>query len=220
MPDTPDHKHIKICGLSEPDTLRAALQAGADMVGFVFYPPSPRAVTPEAAARLAAITRAESAARVVALTVDADDALLDEITLSVRPDVHQLHGRESAGRAADVAARFGSVMKAIPVRSNEAVGEADAYANLGAAILFDAPPPPTSDLPGGNGTGFDWTALAEARTPYLLSGGLDVSNVAMAMSQPGSSGVDVSSGVERERGVKDVDLIRAFVAAARGLGRT
>ncbi len=209
------HRTIKICGLSEPQTLRAALQAGADMIGLVFFPPSPRAVAPEAAASLARMVREESGAKVVALTVDADDTLLAAITEAVAPDIHQLHGSENVSRAADVAARFGPVMKALAVRSAADVARAEPYAEAGMAILFDAPPPPDSPLPGGNGGAFDWTRLAAARTPFLLSGGLTPANAAAAMAVPGVIGIDVSSGVESARGVKDGGLIEDFIRAAR-----
>ncbi len=214
MTPTPD-RTIKICGLSEPETLRAALTAGADMIGFVFFPPSPRAVTPDRAAVLARMVRDESGAKIVALTVDADDSLLSAITEAVAPDIHQLHGAESVSRALDVSARFGPVMKALAVRSAADVAHADPFAEAGAAILFDAPPPPDSLLPGGNGEAFDWTRLAAARTPFLLSGGLTPANAAAAMAVPGAIGIDVSSGVERARGIKDAGLIRDFIRAAR-----
>ncbi|MEM7567060.1 MAG: phosphoribosylanthranilate isomerase [Pseudomonadota bacterium] len=217
---TVENGTVKICGLSEPATLRAALEAGADMVGFVFFAPSPRAVTPETAAALARIVREESAARVVALSVDADDALLAAITEAVSPDLHQLHGKESVARAADVSARFGPVMKALGVRSASDVASAKPYAEAGAAILFDAPPPPDSPLPGGNGEAFDWTRLGAARTPFLLSGGLTPANAANALRVPGAVGIDVSSGVERAKGVKDEGLIRDFLRAARAAQTT
>ena len=212
-------QRIKICGLCEPETLRAALTAGADMVGLVFFPPSPRAVTPEVAAALARIVRAESEADIVALTVDADDALLDAVTRCVAPDLHQLHGKETVARVREVAARFGPVMKALPVRGVEDVALAEPYAAAGATILFDAPPPPASSLPGGNGEAFDWSRLRLARVPFLLSGGLRVDNVGAAMDVPGVIGIDVSSGVERARGVKDATLIADFVWTARAVQR-
>ena len=217
----PTARRIKICGLSEPETLRAALAAGADMVGLVFFPPSPRAVTPQVAAELARIVRAESAADIVALTVDADDALLDAVTRAAAPDLHQLHGKETVARTRAVAMRFGPAMKALPVRAPEDVALAEPYAEAGAAILFDAPPPPESLLPGGNGEAFDWSRLRPARVPFLLSGGLSAHNVGAAMQVPGAVGIDVSSGVERVWGVKDAGLITNFVRAARAAqGRT
>ena len=212
---TDPNRRIKICGLSEPETLRAALGAGADMVGLVFFAPSPRAVTLERAAELAAIVRASGDAEIVALSVDADDALLEAINEAAAPDLHQLHGAESLARVAEVAARFGPVMKALPVRAGADVVAAEAYAAVGAAILFDAPPPPESVLPGGNGEAFDWTRLDGAGVPFLLSGGLTPANAGAAMRVPGAIGIDVSSGVERARGVKDAGLIRDFIQAAR-----
>lgn len=208
---------IKICGLSTPDTLEAALRAGADMVGFVFFPRSPRHVSLAAAAALAATVRGRAA--IVALTVDADDALLDAIAQAVRPDLLQLHGRETPERARAVRLRTGRlVMKAIGVASHaEARQAVAAFGGVADRLLLDAKPPPGAALPGGNGQAFDWTVLGglDLPIPLMLSGGLTAATVADAVRISGASGVDVSSGVETAPGRKDAGLIAAFVAAAR-----
>jgi phosphoribosylanthranilate isomerase len=207
---------IKICGLTREATLEAALAAGADMVGFVLFPPSPRNVKPEAAARLAAIARGR--AEVALLTVDADDALLAEAVAAVRPDWLQLHGRETPARVADVRRRHGlRVMKAMGVRTAEDLGAAPAYAAVADRLLFDAKPPKGATRPGGNGMAFDWTLMRrlDPATPFMLSGGLGADSVADAVRIARPLGVDVSSGVERAPGEKDPALIAAFVAAAR-----
>ncbi|MDE2016370.1 MAG: phosphoribosylanthranilate isomerase [Hyphomicrobiales bacterium] len=207
---------VKICGLSTPETVEAALAAGADMVGFVFFAKSPRNVAPETAGALAAPARGR--ARVVALTVDADDALIEAIGAALAPDLHQLHGRESPARAAAIRDRSGvPAMKALAVAARTDVAAAEAYADAVERILFDAKPPRDSALPGGNGRAFDWSLLAgyAGATPWMLSGGLGPDNVAEAIRISGAREVDVSSGVESAPGVKDVGLIRAFVAAAK-----
>ncbi len=206
---------VKICGLSTEATVDAALEAGADMVGFVFFPASPRHVTPARAAELARRVRGRAA--VVALTVDASDADLAEIA-EIHPDWVQLHGRETPARATELRSRLGlKVMKAVGVRGAADVAAADAYAGMVDRILFDAKPPLGAVLPGGNGVAFNWRLLRglAAGTPFMVSGGLDAGSVreAIAITQP--NGVDVSSGVETAPGRKDPDLIRAFIAAAR-----
>jgi phosphoribosylanthranilate isomerase len=207
---------VKICGLSTQPTLAAALKAGADMVGFVFFPPSPRFVSPEAAAALAADARGR--AEVTALTVDADDATLAAIVDAVRPDWLQLHGRETPERVAAISKRFGiKVMKAIGVSASGDLARARAYAEVADRLLLDAKAPKGAVLPGGNGAPFDWTILGGFRAPlpYLLSGGLSPANVTEALAATRAPGVDVSSGVETAPGKKDADLIRAFVRNAR-----
>lgn len=207
---------VKICGLSTPDALDAALCSGADMVGFVFFPKSPRHVGFEAARALG--TRARGRARIVALTVDADDALLADVCAALDPDVLQLHGRETPERVAEIGTRFGRLtMKAIGVAAPDDLALAAAYDGPADWLLIDAKPPKGAALPGGNGLPFDWR-LARGfapRRPWLLSGGLDPDNVAEAIRTTGACGVDVSSGVERAPGVKDDIKIAAFVAAAR-----
>ncbi len=209
---------VKICGLSTPATLAAALDAGADMVGFVFFPPSPRNIAPDLARMLG--RQVAVRAKKVALTVDADDALVDAIVAALAPDILQLHGRETPERAAALHARTGlPVMKAFGVSAPADLAVARAYEPVVDWLLFDAKPPKGATRPGGNAAIFDWAILDNFRTtrPWLLSGGLDASNVAEALARTKAPGVDVSSGVESAPGVKDEAKIRAFVGAARGL---
>ncbi len=207
---------VKICGLSEPATLDAALDAGADMVGFVFFPRSPRHLSLDAACALGA--RVAGRATKVALTVDADDATLEAIVAALDPDMFQLHGRESPARVADVRDRFARpVMKALPIATAADLAAAAAYEGAADWLLFDAPPPTGASRPGGNAAAFDWSLL-RGRAPacrWLLAGGLDPANVAAALAASGAPGVDVSSGVESSPGVKDAAKIADFVAAAK-----
>jgi len=207
---------VKICGLATSEALDAALDAGADMVGFVFFPPSPRHLAFAAARTMGA--RVGGRAEKVALTVDADDALLEGIVEALRPDVLQLHGHESPARVASLKKRFGRpVMKAIAVAAADDLAIVDAYAGIADRLLFDARAPREATRPGGLGNAFDWRLLEDIRpgVPFLLSGGLDAANVAEALRITHAPGVDVSSGVERAPGDKDPDKIRAFVRAAR-----
>lgn len=207
---------IKICGLKTAATLEAALEAGADLVGFVHFPKSPRHVSLEEAPALAAQVRGR--ALKVALTVDADDATLAAVIAALDPDILQLHGRESVERVAAIRALFGRpVMKALPVSRRKDLATVPAFAAVADRLLFDAKPAPDDLLPGGNGRPFDWTLLAglDVPRPVMLSGGLDPDNVARAIAVTGVDGVDVSSGVEDAPGVKSPEKIRAFVAAAR-----
>lgn len=207
---------IKICGINDLAAMDAALEAGADMVGLVFFPPSPRNVSPEEGVRLAA--RARGRARVVALTVDADDTLLGTIRTAVAPDILQLHGRESPARVREIRERTGlPVMKAIPVAEAADLDAVASYAALAERILFDARPPKGATRPGGHGRTFDWSLLARvARTkPTMLSGGLDPENVAHAIRTARPDAVDVSSGVEKAPGVKDAEKIARFIENAR-----
>ena len=211
---------VKICGLSEPETLVAALDAGADMIGLVFFEKSPRHVDLERAADLAARTRAFGPPRpeIVALTVNADDATISAIMERVRPDWLQLHGSESPERCAELKVRFNvRVMKALGVSEPGDIAGAAPYVDVADRLLFDARPPKGSDIPGGNGVSFDWRLLAglDLGVPLMLSGGLDAASVGLALRTSGLRDVDVSSGVERARGVKDAGRIRQFVAAAR-----
>ena len=206
---------VKICGLSTPETLAAALAAGADMVGFVFFPRSPRHVSHEAARALA--SRARHRAEIVALTVDAGDAELDAIVRAVEPEYLQLHGSESPERVAEIQRKFGvSAIKAIGVAEVADLARAEAYKSAD-ALLIDAKPPKGAVLPGGNGVAFEWglTRDFRPRKPWLLSGGLTADNVAQAIRQSLARTVDVSSGVETAPGVKDAEKIRAFIEAAR-----
>jgi phosphoribosylanthranilate isomerase len=208
---------VKICGLRTAEALEAAIAAGADYVGLVIFPPSPRHVDVEAAAGLAAVARGRTA--VVALTVDPDDVLLDRIAHEVRPDFIQLHGNESPERVAAIRARLGTpLIKAVKVATADDVAEALAYRGVADLLLFDAMPPKDADRPGGHGAVFDWRLLdgVAKQLDFMLSGGLTPENVADAIRATGAFAVDVSSGVEERRGMKSVPLIRAFLAAARG----
>jgi phosphoribosylanthranilate isomerase len=211
---------IKICGLSEPESMDAALAAGADFVGFVFYPRSPRCVALARAAELARPARGK--AGIVALTVDADEAALREIAETLRPDLLQLHGSESPERVAQTRAAIGvPVMKVLGVAERGDLAAAASYA-AAHRLLLDAKPPRDATRPGGNGATFDWTILTEffPAKPWLLSGGLNAANVAAALEGTGAPGVDVSSGVEISPGRKDPALIHAFVAAVRAAERS
>ncbi|SDR26794.1 phosphoribosylanthranilate isomerase [Rhizobiales bacterium GAS191] len=206
---------VKICGLSTPASVDAAIKAGADMVGFVFFARSPRNVSIEAAAALA--SRARGRAGIVALTVDAEDAALADIVAALRPDLLQLHGRESPERLAHLRALFGvPLMKVIGVAVRSDLAATQAYGNAD-RFLLDTKPPADAALPGGNGLSFDWTMLEgfNAQAPIMLSGGLDSDNVAEAIRVARPDGVDVSSGVERAPGLKDEAKIAAFIRAAR-----
>ncbi|MEX2648481.1 MAG: phosphoribosylanthranilate isomerase [Alphaproteobacteria bacterium] len=209
----------KICGLNAPEAVAAAA-AGARWAGFVFYPRSPRAVTPERAGRLAALLPARVGR--VAVVVDADDEALRAIVRGLRPDVIQLHGGEDPRRAEAIRRGFGvQVMKALSVASAEDLDAADAFVPVVDLFLFDAKPPKTEvdALPGGNGRAFDWRLMAGRRwpRPWLLSGGLDLGNVAEAVTISGAEAVDVSTGVEDRPGVKSPVKIRAFLAAVQAM---
>lgn len=207
---------VKICGLSTRETLDAALQAGADMVGFVFFPPSPRHLSLETARDLG--RQAKGRAVKVALTVDADDATLGNIVEVLRPDLLQVHGKESVARLRDIKRTFGlPVMKALPVETAADLAPLPGYAAVADRILFDARAPSDATRPGGLGAVFDWHVLEnlDLKLPFMVSGGLHAGNVAEAVRVTRAGGVDVSSGVERTPGIKDPDMIRAFIRAAR-----
>ena len=207
---------VKICGLSTPETVEAALEAGADFVGLMFFAKSPRHVSLHQAAELA--ERARGRARVVTVTVNADDALLDAIAHTVRPDLIQAHGEESPERLATMARLTGiGVYKVLKVRTVAHVAQAKDF-TASRFVMFDALPPEGSVLPGGNGLAFDWTILKDAGHPFMLAGGLNPGNVAEAIRVTGADMVDVSSGVESAPGVKDVRLIRKFIEAAKRAG--
>jgi phosphoribosylanthranilate isomerase len=206
----------KICGLTTPEAVQAALDGGASHVGFVFFQASPRHLDPETAARLAAPARGR--ARVVAVTVDASDAELDVIARVLRPDLVQLHGREPPARAREIAARTGAgVIKAISVSGPEDFAAAADFDGVVDHLMFDAKPPKDATRPGGVGARFDWSLLQGRRyaRPWLLAGGLDPWNVAEAVAASGAPMVDVSSGVERGPGLKDPALISAFLEAVQ-----
>jgi phosphoribosylanthranilate isomerase len=207
---------VKICGLSTRETLDVALDAGADMVGFVFFPPSPRHLSLEAARDLGQAVR--NRALKVALTVDADDATLGGIIEALQPDLLQLHGRESPARLRDIKLKFARpVMKALAIETSADLAALAAYRDVADRVLFDARPPREATRPGGLGAAFDWHILEnlDLLMPFMVSGGLNAGNVAEAIRVSGTGGVDVSSGVEREIGRKDPDMIRAFIRAAR-----
>lgn len=211
---------VKICGLSTPEALDAALDSGADMVGFVFFPRSPRHLGFDAARLLG--KRVRGRAQKVALTVDAGDSGLDAIVEALQPDVLQLHGRELPARVAKVKQRFGlPVIKAIAIEKKIDLSAIEDYQAVADRLLFDALPPREATRPGGLGNAFDWNLLEDLQTrvPFMLSGGLDAGNVGEALRITHAPGVDVSSGVESAPGEKDVDLIRAFVHAARAAAR-
>ena len=204
----------KICGLSTPEAVRAAVDGGAAWIGFVTFPRSPRHLAPEAAARLAPAARGR--AKVVSVLVDPSDALLDEVRRTLAPDLVQLHGGETPARVREVAVRTGAgVIKALPVSRAADLDAARAYDGAADHLMFDARPPEGSDLPGGAGARFDWTLTAGRRfaRPWFLAGGLDPWNVAEAVRLSGAPAVDVSSGVERGAGIKDAGLIAAFLRA-------
>lgn len=205
---------IKICGLKTDEALAAALAGGASHVGFIFFEKSPRHVTPREAGRLREAARGRAVA--VAVTVDADDAALEQIVSGMAPDMLQLHGRETPERVAHIGARFGlPVMKALSVREAADLDAAAAYAGVADRLLFDAKAPAGAELPGGNGVAFDWSLLRgfEGGPGYMLSGGINAGNVAEALRLARPAGFDVSSGVESAPGVKDASLIAAFFRA-------
>jgi phosphoribosylanthranilate isomerase len=207
---------VKICGLSTPETLDVALEAGADMVGFVFFPPSPRNISFETARALGA--RVKNRAKKVANSVDADDALLEQMVAALKPDMLQLHGHETPQRVAAIRASFGlPVMKALAIETKADLAAIPPYTGVADRLLFDARPPRDATRPGGLGKPFDWHLLEglDLPVPYMLSGGLDSNNVTEALHITRAPGVDVSSGVESAPGVKDPEKIRAFIRVAR-----
>ena len=207
---------VKICGLSEPMTMKAAIDAGADMVGLVFFAKSPRNVNVEQAAALAKMAKGKAA--VVALVVDADDKLLELITKRVRPDYFQAHGNETPNRVLEISKLTDvKVIKAIAVREALDVAKAESYLGKADLVLFDAKAPDSlkDALPGGNGISFNWALLKGIKGRFMLSGGLNPENVAEAIAITGAPIVDVSSGVETAPGIKDAALIRKFIEQAK-----
>ena len=207
---------IKICGLRSPQALDVALDSGADLVGFVFFAPSPRHLGLEAARTLGQCVQGRAGK--VALTVDANDDTLLDIVAALTPDILQLHGSETPERVIAVRTRFGlPVMKALPVAERRDLSQIRQYAQVVDRLIFDARAPKDATRPGGLGKTFDWTLLKDlnAGAPFMLSGGLDADNVSEALRITRAPGVDVSSGVERAPGEKDPDKIRAFIRAAR-----
>ena len=211
---------VKICGLSTAADVATALEGGASFIGFVIFPPSPRHIEPAAAAELARPARGRAA--VVAVTVDADDALIDRISTELAPDFFQLHGQESPERVRQVKARTGAgVIRALRVSTAQDIADAKAFEGAADLIMYDARPPKDATLPGGNGVAFDWalTKAVPRDPPWFLAGGLNPDNVAAAMRQTAAPLLDVSSGVERSAGYKDPLLISAFLDAVRGAGQ-
>jgi phosphoribosylanthranilate isomerase len=207
---------VKICGITAAADLEAAVEAGASHCGLVFFPPSPRSLSLEAAAKLAA--RGRGRVTLVALMVNPDDALVRDVTATVAPEMVQLHGKEDPARTARIREMAGvPVIKAVSVAEAADVARADAWRHAADLILFDAKAPKHSAIPGGNGLAFDWRLLAgvASRMDFALSGGLTPENVAEAIAATRPVLVDVSSGVETAPGKKDPALIRRFVAAAR-----
>ena len=206
----------KICGLKTPEAVTAALDGGAAFIGFMFFAASPRNLAPEAAGRLAAPARGRT--RIVAVTVNPDDILLDRLMAGLKPDLIQLHGKETPARAAAIASRTGAgVIKVLPVSESGDLRAAAAYDGMVTHMMFDTKPPEDADRPGGRGVAFDWSILKGLRLerPWLLAGGLDPWNVGEALDISSAPLVDVSSGVERGPGVKDPALISAFLEAVR-----
>jgi phosphoribosylanthranilate isomerase len=210
----------KICGLNDSEAVAAAVEGGAAFIGFVFYPPSPRAVTPERAAELATIVPASVGK--VGLFVDAGDDEIDAVVSRAALDMLQLHGAESPERVSESRARTGlRVMKAVSVAASADIERAPAYYGAADWLMFDAKPPKdmTGALPGGNALAFDWLLLKDwgFPLPWMLAGGLDAGNVAEAVRLSGARYVDISSGVESRPGVKNPDRIREFLTAVSGL---
>ncbi|MFK4824582.1 phosphoribosylanthranilate isomerase [Paenochrobactrum sp. BZR 588] len=207
---------LKICGLKTPEAVAAVLNGGATHIGFIFFAKSPRHISVQEAGRLR--VAAQGRAQVVAVTVDADDDYLAEIINYVRPDILQLHGQETPDRVKALKARFGlPVIKAFAIRNLDDLEAITPYKGIADRFLFDAKPPKGSELPGGNGVSFDWELLTklDGDVDYMLSGGLNADNIAQALVQTGAQAVDVSSGVERRAGEKDVRLIEEFLKAVR-----
>lgn len=206
----------KICGVTTPEAVRAALDGGAAYLGFMFFAASPRNLGIEAAARLAEPVRGR--AKIVAIAVDPSDAELDRIAAGLKPDFIQLHGHETPSRVREAAARSGgAVIKAVAVGEAADLDAAASYETVAEHLMFDTRPPKGATQPGGTGAAFDWSLLAgrRFRRPWFLAGGLDPWNLAEAVQQSGAKLVDVSSGVERGPGLKDPALITAFLDAAR-----
>ncbi|TPK48755.1 phosphoribosylanthranilate isomerase [Mesorhizobium sp. B2-5-4] len=207
---------IKICGLKTDQAMAAALAGGASHVGFIFFPKSPRYVEPAEAGRLREAARGKALA--VAVTVDASDAVLDEIVEKMQPDMLQLHGSETPERVTELKARHGlPVMKALPLSEAADLDRIRSFIGVADRFLFDAKPPKGSELPGGNGVVFDWRILAglDAGIDYMLSGGLNAANIGDALRLANPPAIDISSGVESVPGVKDPALIEQFFRAVR-----
>jgi phosphoribosylanthranilate isomerase len=206
--------NIKICGLKTEETVDRAVALGATHIGFIFFQKSPRHIEPADAGRLA--DRVRGRAKIVSVSVDADNDDLDELIDLIRPDILQLHGKESPERVLTVKAMTGlPVMKAFPIQTAEDLKKIDAYDGIANRYLFEAKPPKNSELPGGNGVSFDWQLLTalDASVDYMLSGGLNKDNIAEALAIARPRGIDLSSGIESSPGVKDLGMMDEFFAA-------
>ncbi|WJR68887.1 phosphoribosylanthranilate isomerase [Neorhizobium sp. CSC1952] len=211
---------IKICGLKTPEAVDRAVARGATHIGFIFFPKSPRNIHPDVAGELA--DRVRGRVKIVAVTVDAVDEELDDIVSLLRPDILQLHGNESPERVLHVKALYGlPVMKVFSVREAGDLGRIDPYIGVADRFMFDAKAPKGSELPGGNGVSFDWSLMAslDESVDYMLSGGLNKDNVALALASTKARGIDTSSGVESAPGIKDLGMIDAFFDAVAAAGR-
>lgn len=212
----PKPAKIKICGIKDVPALNAAVHAGAHYVGFVFFEKSPRYIAPPQAAHL--VRQLPSTVKAVGLFVDPTDAYLEAALGATTLDVIQLHGHETPERVAEIKATWHMpVIKALPISTPDDLQQVSAYENIADWILFDAKPPKNAEVPGGAGVSFDWSILKDKKfkKPWMLSGGLDKDNVQEALSLLSPDGVDVSSGVESSRGMKDPQKIEAFIKAAK-----
>lgn len=209
---------VKICGLTTTEAVKATVAAGADYIGFIFFPPSPRNISPEAAGELA--KNLPDTVKKVAVVVNADNALLHAIHTELKPDFFQLHGEESIERIEEIKQLFPAtkIIKAFKVRCSDDIAESAAYKDAVGMFLFDAKAPKDA-LPGGNGLSFDWHLLQNRKfaREWLLSGGITVDNVAEAVHTSGAQGVDVSSAVEKSPGEKDITLIKAFIETVKSI---
>lgn len=207
---------IKICGLSTREAVSASVEAGANLLGFIFFEKSPRHVHPTQAAALS--KHAGGTIKTVAVTVNADNAYLDSIVEALKPDYLQLHGAESPERVAEIKQRYAlPAIKAFSIRTVSDFENIASYEGIADRFLLDAKAPKGSDLPGGNGVSFDWTLLSNLQTPtpVMLSGGLNLSNIISALEISKAIMVDVSSGVESSPGVKDIAKIKSFIKTVR-----
>jgi phosphoribosylanthranilate isomerase len=207
---------IKICGLKTEEAVDRAVALGATHIGFIFFAKSPRHIEPADAGRLA--DRVRGKVKIVSVSVDPDNDDLDEIVALMRPDILQLHGRETPDRLLTIKAVTGlPVWKALSIADADDLRRIDAYDGIANRFLLDAKPPRNSELPGGNGVSFDWRLLGglDASVDYMLSGGLNKDNVGEALSIARPTGIDTSSGVESSPGVKDPDMMDEFFKAVR-----
>ena len=203
---------IKICGLSTPEAVETVIAGGATHMGLIFFEKSPRHVSLEKAAELSKL--AKDRVQRVAVSVDATAEYLDSIVEHMQPDMLQLHGSETPERMTELKARYGlPLMKAFAIHEVADLEKIKPYVGIADQFLFDAKPPKGSDLPGGNGVAFDWQIMDQLpeNVPYMLSGGLNIGNIAQALEQSGAVAIDVSSGVESSPGQKDIAMIKAFL---------